>query len=559
MTKNCKQCGSAFEVTQDDLTFYDQVSPTFGGKKILIPSPTLCPDCRVQKRYAFRNERKLYRRACAKTGASVVSIYHPESPHVIYSADAWWSDDWDPLSFGQDIDWNRPFFDQFTDLYRAVPHLALINVKNENCDYANQCGWSKNCYMAFSTDFSEDCYYTYCCFGCKNCIDSTGLHDCELCYDCVDNVRCYACLSCRDCSACTDCTLCSDCKGCKNCFGCAGLRNKEYCIFNEQVSEEQWKAFMAKLDHTQASFDRYRVQAEQVRLRVPHPHVVMINCTGCTGDYLTNSKNAIACFDGKNTEDCKYSTLIPSSAKNSQDMSGGVGELLYQTISTGPGYLCRFVIHCWNDVSDLYYCVFCMNGSKDLFGCVGLRKAQYCILNKQYSKEEYQALVPKLIMHMQKTGEWGEFFPSSISPFGYNETVAQDYFPLSEKQAREQGFLWRDARREMPAVKKIIPAAQLPATIDQIPDEILEWAIECTVTKRPFRIVKQELEYYRKMKLPMPRLHPDERYQRRMALRNPRKLWDRECAKCGEAITTSYAPDRPEIVYCEECYLATVY
>ena len=35
---------------------------------------------------------------------------------------------------------------------------------------------------------------------------------------------------------------------------------------------------------------------------------------------------------------------------------------------------------------------------------------------------------------MMKTGEWGEFFPSSLSPFGYNETVAQEHFPMSREE-----------------------------------------------------------------------------------------------------------------------------
>jgi len=39
--------------------------------------------------------------------------------------------------------------------------------------------------------------------------------------------------------------------------------------------------------------------------------------------------------------------------------------------------------------------------------------------------------VPKIIEHMQKMGEWGEFFPSSLSPFGYNETVAEEYYPIN--------------------------------------------------------------------------------------------------------------------------------
>ena len=27
-----------------------------------------------------------------------------------------------------------------------------------------------------------------------------------------------------------------------------------------------------------------------------------------------------------------------------------------------------------------------------------------------------------------------------------------------------------------------------------------------------------------------------------------------KCAKCGKEIKTSYAPDRPETVYCKQCY-----
>jgi CxxC-x17-CxxC domain-containing protein len=111
----------------------------------------------------------------------------------------------------------------------------------------------------------------------------------------------------------------------------------------------------------------------------------------------------------------------------------------------------------------------------------------------------------------------------------------------------------------MPKASKIIPAEKLPERISAIPDDILEWAIQCEVTKRPFKIVSQELEFYRRMELPVPRLHPDERHRRRLALRNPRRLWKRTCQKCGKEMETTYAPERPETVYCEECYLKEVY
>ena len=197
--------------------------------------------------------------------------------------------------------------------------------------------------------------------------------------------------------------------------------------------------------------------------------------------------------------------------------------------------------------------------SKNVFGCVSLNHGNYCILNKQYTKDDYEILVPRIIEHMRTTGEWGQHFPSRYLPFGYNETVAQEYFPLTRTQAIESGYSWRDAEEDVPQVERIISADQVPDSIDDVPDDILQWAITCQASGRPFKIIKQELAFCRSMRFPIPRSHPDERHRRRMALRNPRKLWSRQCAKCQKDIQTTYAPDRPEIVYCEECYLKEVY
>ena len=51
----------------------------------------------------------------------------------------------------------------------------------------------------------------------------------------------------------------------------------------------------------------------------------------------------------------------------------------------------------------------------------------------------------------------------------------------------------------------------------------------------------------------------DQRHLDRVEQRNPRKLWQRSCSRCGKDILTNYAPERPEIVYCETCYLDEVY
>ena len=239
------------------------------------------------------------------------------------------------------------------------------------------------------------------------------------------------------------------------------------------------------------------------------------------------------------------------------NMAGKEAELLYEMHATATAHKCAFVNFA-RGCNDTYYSD-CVSSCNNCFGCTGLNHKEYCILNKQYTKEQYEELLPKIVDHMKSTGEWGQGFPPSIMPFGYNETVAQDLYPLEKEVALKLGFKWCDYESPVPEAEKIISANQLPVSILEIPNDILNWAIKCEVTNKPFKIIPQELEFYRKMKLSIPHVHPDERHKRRMAMRNPHKLWGRKCDKCSADIKTSFAPDRPEVVYCEKCYLDEVY
>ena len=92
-------------------------------------------------------------------------------------------------------------------------------------------------------------------------------------------------------------------------------------------------------------------------------------------------------------------------------------------------------------------------------------------------------------------------------------------------------------------------------------DDILQEIIGCAHEEKcndnctkAFRIVPNELQIYKQLKIPLPILCPNCRHYRRLSKKNPIQLWDRKCDKCGVSIKTSYSPDRPEIVYCESCY-----
>lgn len=160
---------------------------------------------------------------------------------------------------------------------------------------------------------------------------------------------------------------------------------------------------------------------------------------------------------------------------------------------------------------------------------------------------------------MKSTGEYGQYFPKDLCPFGYNETIAMEQSPLTKEEAQDRGYQWCDYEVPTPQVERTLPADKLPDSIQEVPDDVLNWAITCEISQKPFKVTKHELGFYRMMNLPLPKRHPDVRHQDRMAKRPPWKLFDRPCSSCQKALQSSYSPEQPEKVYCEQCYLEQVY
>ncbi len=558
MQQNCKACGQEFQIADADLKFYDKVSPVIAEKKYPLSPPTLCPPCRMQRRLSFRNQTTLYKRKCDSSGSQIVSIYSPDKPHKVYSATEWWADKWDPVDAGREIDFSRPFFEQFAELMKQVPHIAVLVVNSENSEFTNQTYNCRNCYLSSAIKDCEDCLY------CHNCNKITSSMDCSFCfnsqllYQCRDTYDSYSCTYSANCIQCTDSAFLYDCVGCNNCFGCVGLRNKQYHYFNEECTKEQYESKIKVFQlHTTSGVQQAKKAFQDLLITKPHLYAWLKNCENATGENLKNSRNSFECYDCNDLEDCKYSSWVFES-KDCHDCYGmGASQVVYDCVGVEEVQNVAFSFGTSNS-SECYYTDLCFN-CNNCFGCVGLRKKEYCILNKQYTKEQYEEIVPKLIEHMQKNGKWGEFFPASISAFAYNESKSNEHFPLTKEQAVSKELKWKDDIDQIPQVEKIIPAERLPDSLDDIPDDVLNWAIKCEKTTRPFLITKQELPFYRKWRYPIPHLHPDARQRERMSQRNPQKLWNRQCKKCNKEILSAYDPNRPEKVYCEPCYLKEVY
>lgn len=526
---NCKNCQKEFPITDKDREFY---------KKISTPEPTFCPDCRCQRRMAFRNERNLYKVKSFLSENNIFSCYHPDEKMKAVNSEEWWGDGWEGLNHGREFDFNQPFFKQFDELQREIPIMGIHGGNNQNCPYSNYAAECKNCHMVFGSVYSEDSLYGNP-YYCKNCVDSLLTRDCELCYDCVTCEKCYECFFCQDCANSNNLTYCYDCHGCSDCIGCVSLRNKKFHIFNKAYSEIDYKKFRETLnlkDKTQK--ENILRQFNDLKLKLPHRHMVSLKVDNCTGDYIYESKNSHDCYDSQRAWDCAYLAQTID-MKDCHDCNyTEENELCHEYIAYYRNNNVQYSVGCFNS-SNLQYCAYCIS-SKDLFGCIGLKHKQYCIFNKQYTKEEYEKLRTQIIEHMKTTGEYGEFFPISISPFCYNETVAMEYFPLTKEEALAKGYRWREKD----------PKEYLPAT-----EEILA----CVDCKKNYRLQDAEKIFYQKFKLPIPEKCPDCRHHGRLALRTPRHLFARSCAKCHKEISTTYAPDRPETIYCEECYLKQTY
>jgi hypothetical protein len=571
-TKNCQKCKKDFNIEAEDFNFYEMMK---------VPAPTFCPECRLQRRLTFRNDRTLYKRDCELCKQSVLSIYRPEGETKILCQECWWGDKFDAREYGCDYDFSKSFFEQYQELMKNVPLIANFVVERSrmiDSPYNNMVLDMRNCYMMFNADFDEDCAY-----GCeidnsRNCVDTNLVDKGEMCYECVNIINCYRAFYSLDCENSNDIKFCRDCNGCTDCFGCVNLRNQSYHIFNEPMGNKA--IYDAKIKEMNLSS---RKNVDEIKKKVYEfwgkgitKYMHEKQNADVSGDYIYNSKNVKESWIVHEGWNMKYSQyLVSKNVKDSYDFTqfGNNAERYYEILQGGNGGSnIRFSWWPVNENNQLDYCMHVMT-SKNMFGCVSLRGKEYCILNKQYTKEEYEILREKIITEMKampyigKNGirySYGEFFPSELSPFAYNETTANEYFPLIKEEAIKNGFTWyeREERNYVPTIK----VADIPDESKDIGETITNEILECVNSKSDiedcttaFRIITNEASFYKRFNLPLPNKCPNCRHRERMKLRTSPRFKTVKCAfdGCETEILTGYDERTPNL-YCREHYLQTV-
>src|SRR3989344_696328 len=444
-TKNCQNCKKDFTIEPDDFGFYE---------KIQVPPPTFCPDCRFQRRLLFRNNRVFYRRECALCKKSLLSVYSKERPFTIYCRECWLSDKWDPIDFGCEYDFSISFFSQFSSLQVKIPRANLYQTNFISSEYCNYGLDFKECYLLFGGHDNERVYFANQIFDSCDSLDVDFSGKVEFSYDLFECQRTNKLFFSQYSMDCVESFYLIDCKNCMSCFGCIGLVNKQYHIFNQPVTKEKYQEFV-KLNNV-GSFKNHQEflkDLKKLQLSVPHRYARIYKSVNSDGDDLLEARNTHNSFSSAESEDSKFLFFVKSKAKDCYDNSfqGINTELVYEIAHGFSGNNVAFGVRNLYNQNTRYNeeCHDCQN----IFGCEGLRKKSFCILNNQYLKEEYEKLLPKIIKHISEMPyvdqkgriyKYGEFFPSDLSPFAYNESIAQEYFPLSKEEALEQGYSWKN-------------------------------------------------------------------------------------------------------------------
>lgn len=552
--KSCSQCFAEFPISALELEFLDSMSPVISGIRYPIPTPSLCPTCRMQRRMAQRNQLFVN---MLDTGVNkkLFTMYLGIPNFPVLSNEEWWDEKtWNPEDYGREFDFTRPFFDQFKELRDQVPRPALNAVSGtiHNSEYCNNCIELKNCYFCFDADRLQDCMYCETIADSVDCLDCSVMHRSELCYDCVSCNACYNLQSSEGCVDCSDSFFLQNCRSCKNCFGCANLRHKEYCIFNKQVSQEEYRRYISTLNLS-SWIERSRVKEQVLQFfsTQARPHLIGSRFENSSGNHIYNSRNVSNSFFVYNSEDIANSLIVKVNAKNCHDCTIWCesSQWLYECAICGlNAFRLAFCYNCWDGAQELLYCDT-SHGSQFCFGSVCLRKREFCILNRRYSREDYFSLLPKIIKHMTETGEWGEYFPMHISPWPYNTSFASRYFPISEEEAKSRGLDWLTVDTQKSPIGQAVE--DLP---DGLPESEHPIIVNSMLSGRAFKITSEEIKRYKRLNVPLPRLSYDERMNQRSLACGNVHLKPRLCDKTGVEIETVYSRADAPVLWTKESF-----
>lgn len=582
--RTCRISGQKFPIFRGEVELLQKLSCTIGTQTITLPLPTICPEERKRRRLTFRNTQVLYNDICDFSQKKTISRFHPDSKLKVYTNDIWSGDNRNPKDYGKEIDWGESSISQIDELIHSTPYQNLLgspgNVAN-NSVYTNATADVVDCYLIFDAHDVEKSCYSRRISDSKHMVDCLRTIDSEYCYECNNCSKLYECMYCTDTNSSDHCCFMQSCQDCHFCIGCVNLIGKQYYLYNQPSTKEAYEQEVIRIKSEWRTTNKQFEELKNISIKASN---TMINAEWSCGSNIQHSQNVYCSDSCRHDNNIRYcSDVVDAQDCMDVDGYGHNSFLMYNSNQVG-----RYSSHiyCSSNVGRGEYLFYCVEVKKShhCFGCVNMKDASYCIFNKQYTKEEREQIVPKIINKMMEEQTWWESIDPCYSPFPYNDTDAQDIFPVSmsssdygtaqcilsdenlipAKIQQEGNTICNTKRRtrnqeiNIPDGAETISWSQLPIDSNAISDDILKKVVICESSGRPFRITPLELAFYRKFWLPIPRIHPDIRYEHRKKRSPDKKLHSIQCPHCKKTTLSVYSTPSPYIV-CSDCYTKEIF
>ena len=443
----------------------------------------------------------------------LISIFppHERSGSVVWIADY-------ITCYENVLDWPEigyNFLEQFSVLFASHTKAAVSHVwSNENADYCNTCFGTKNAYLSFVSGFNTQniFYSTQTWENVQNVFNSSLVTNgsSNVYYSRVIN-NSYNVFYSQYMYNCSDMWFCSSCIWCHHCIDCEWLENMSYCIGNKQYTQNIFEDMKREYTPEKFSILHWSTFAKKG---------LNFSCGDCVWSWLYRCNNLIDGYNAMHYADSKNVVFSDGLTwvKNYYDCidTGTNSNDFYAICQWGEDsnhcYMCNFVsLWCFNVFYSIHMesCSFCL-------GCIGLKNKQFCILNKQYTKEERYAKVDEIFSAMEQEGTLWEFFPASMNPFYFNDTAAYLIDPsFTKEEVTKLWYLRRDepVKVDIPEGVDVVQVSEL-GEYESLNSDRSRHIDPTILTKiiideqgNYYKIVNMEYDFLMKHGLPLPRKH----------------------------------------------------
>jgi hypothetical protein len=549
--RTCTLTGEKWFMDQAEIDWY---------KKFNVPPHSWSVLTRMKHLTGFFEMYQFWYMKHPETGKRILSAIHPSSGLKSLPDVEWFEKDFSEINL--DFSSDQSFFDYFRKLQVQVPILAtrsselpvnsiaMASFGDINSNFVMACKSKNSLYSTDAIDMEDSAEVSA---GTKiqnsfHILQSHRIFNCKFVHGSFD---------------CLNSSFLFDCRNCESCFGATNARNKKYLWFNKQLSKEEYEKRLSEVDFScRSKLAEYKkLFGELMKTQAVWPESFNEKCTNVIGEYTTNAVDCSYIFAGIDGpfQNLHHITYAAGNSFDSAFCSGiyTANNVYLTNVATDSSQVLFSLdaVRCQN----IEYCMYCYD-CEFCFGCNCLRKKKFCIFNKQYSEEEYWKKVDDIKCAMLERGEYGQFFPAKMF-YGYwpdnglilylAQSQADIFDPL-KFDPEGNGAIGDYIASEMK------DSQELPDCIDEIKDE--DWVGKPLFDKkfgRRFSLIKPELDFYRRHRLPAPIEHFVKRVYCDLFLEQNSALFKSGfCQKCGREVIYAENATFPEKkIFCRACYL----